>query len=128
MTDEEITEFLEKVYAEPSKDDALDLILDFVGDLVAWEKTFNDVMAMYGGPRILEEPEYVVDLDAVARMFELIDLARLNSTEMTGFLCSTLAYKHNFPERDVFVDKVRKKLLAGGRGSDSVDSLLKGLE
>jgi hypothetical protein len=85
-------------------------------------------MALYGGPRIIEEPDCAVpNFDAIARMFELIDVTKLNSTEMTGFLCTTLAYKHNFPERVAFIEKMKNQLQTEGRDNDSIDSLLKGL-
>lgn len=77
----------------------------------------------------MEEPDCAVpDLDAVARTLELVDVTKLNSTEMVGFLCITLAYKHNFPERDAFIARAKSRMRDEGRSSEDIDKLLKGLE
>lgn len=127
MSKNEIQEFLEKVYAEPDTDDTLDLILDFVGNLTVWERDFNDCMEMYGGPRILEEPANVPNHDALADMFDMVEVSRLNSTEMVSFLCATLSFRHNFPERDAFVERAKNQLRKNGLGYLDVLSLFKNL-
>lgn len=130
MDDSEIQQFLEEVYEEDSKAHSIDLIYEFMDDLTVWERRFNDTMEGLGGPRILDESDTAIapNLSAIARLFELVDVTKLNSTEMVGFLCTTLPYKDNFPERDAFVKRAKKQLRDEGRGLLSVRKLFKNLE
>ena len=102
------SEFFAEVYrliAADKSRKALTEIYDFLDDL------------------LLEHRFTVVDL-----ILKAVDLGKLDSTCMIGFLSITYIYHHQLAQRDPLLLRIKLECLAQGYSEEKVDRLLGGLD
>ena len=107
--------FLERLYVEQDRRDALDLMFRYIGDLL------DD----YNLRGIFQVSADNADFAAVDQLFREVDLDRLNTTMLIGFLSVPFPARHRLTEYKPLLERIHTKL-SQTESPDRVKRLLQG--
>ena len=105
-------EFLEKLYAEERNDRGVDLILNYICDLLDGHglQAIDDFMVAHGASPVLGHTCTTPSFEAVDQLLREADLDRLNTTYMVGLLSAPFSAREHLAEYKPLLGRIRAKL------------------
>lgn len=113
MTDQEIDDFLAKVYDSSGDDLGVDLVFECMDKLTEDFLVQKVVSCLLGflPPHLKEEPSVSPhNLNIINEILTRIDVGLPSIAQLLAFLVTTKDHKEDLPARDKFVKKLKKRL------------------